>query len=262
MDNFSFEELQRRRVANLQSQFTNAEELQKGEDDEMEKARHGTYADTAQNRRLNRVGQEYGHKAKEKQPSGQSTKKTEEVSGKGGKTVADHAADTDSEVLQKVVDDPKAKPELKEAAQAELKKRGEVGEDNTEKESSEENEKNRKNDSQEVEEDEEVKEYYEGANENQRKILKREAKIAKSSVINYAQGSKELDWFMNDNKKYFQDVLERYHAEDVDDLMIRAEEMESNGKDGYGWYDKVYIKCMKKIPAEKYVRFQQETYGY
>jgi hypothetical protein len=130
---FSFEELQRRKVANIQSQFTNAEEMQKAEQDELEKARHGTYADNAQNRKLNRVGQEYGHKAEEKQPSGQRTKKTEEASGTGGKTVADHAADTDSKVLKKVVDDPNAKPELKEAAQAELKKRGEETDKNKEK---------------------------------------------------------------------------------------------------------------------------------
>ena len=123
---FSFEELQRRKVANIQSQFTNVEEMQKAEDEDIEKARHGTYADTAENRKLNRVGQEYGHKAEEKQPSGQRTKKTEEASGSGGKTVADHAADTDSKVLKKVVDDPNAKPELKQAAQAELKKRGET----------------------------------------------------------------------------------------------------------------------------------------
>ena len=129
MSEFSFEQLQQMRVANIQSQFVNSEELQKGEQDELEKARHGTYADTAENRRLNRVGQEYGHKAEEKQPSGQRTKKTEEASGAGGKTVADHAADTDSKVLQKVVDDPNAKPELKEAAQAELKKRGEEKKD-------------------------------------------------------------------------------------------------------------------------------------
>lgn len=125
MSEFSFEELQQMRVANIQSQFVNSEELQKGEQDELEKARHGTYSDTAKNRKLNRVGQEYGHKAEEKQPSGQRTKKTEETSGAGGKTVADHAADTDSKVLKKVVDDPDAKPELKEAAQSELKKRGE-----------------------------------------------------------------------------------------------------------------------------------------
>lgn len=132
MSEFSFEQLQQMRVANIQSQFVNNEELQKGEQDELEKARHGTYADTAENRRLNRVGQEYGHKAEEKQPSGQRTKKTEEASGAGGKTVADHAADTDSKVLQKVIDDPKAKPELKEAAQAELKKRGEGKKDDEE----------------------------------------------------------------------------------------------------------------------------------
>lgn len=129
MSEFSFEQLQQMRVANIQSQFVNNEELQKGEQDELEKARHGFYSDTPYNRKLNRVGQEYGKAKQEKQPSGQRTKKTEETSGAGGKTVAEHAADTDSKVLQKVVDDPKAKPELKEAAKAELEKRGEGSSD-------------------------------------------------------------------------------------------------------------------------------------
>ena len=120
---FSFEELQRRRVANIQSQFTNAEDLQKAEQEDIEKARHGTYEDNAVNRRLNRVGQEYGKKAEEQQP-GQRQKKGDESGSGAGKTVAEHAADTDSKVLQKVVDDPDAKSELKEAAKAELKKRG------------------------------------------------------------------------------------------------------------------------------------------
>lgn len=145
MSKFSFEQLQQMRVANIQSQFVNSEELQKGEQDELEKARHGFYSDTPYNRKLNRVGQEYGKAKQEKQPSGQRTKKTEEASGTGGKTVADHAADTDSKVLQKVVDDPNAKPELKEAAQAELKKRGEGGKEESKKQIKSQKEENRYN---------------------------------------------------------------------------------------------------------------------
>ena len=158
MSEFSFEELQRRRIANIQSQFVNVEEIQKAEDDDdVEKARHGTYTDTAENRRLNRVGQEYGHKAEEKQPSGQRTKKTEEASGDGGKTVAEHAANTDSKVLQKVVDDPNAKPELKEAAQAELKKRGE-GSKEKEEEKEEKGNQNSKIDKKHQKKFDEIKE--------------------------------------------------------------------------------------------------------
>ena len=44
--------------------FTNVEEC--AEEAPIEKARHGVYADNAQNRRLQRVGQEYGHAAQEK----------------------------------------------------------------------------------------------------------------------------------------------------------------------------------------------------
>lgn len=42
------------------------------------KARHGRYADTAENRRLHRVGQEYGHAAQEEEPSGKKAGKGEE----------------------------------------------------------------------------------------------------------------------------------------------------------------------------------------
>ena len=49
------------------------------------KARHGRYADTAENRRLHRVGQEYGHAAKEDPEAAKKTPKGEE-SGKEKRT--------------------------------------------------------------------------------------------------------------------------------------------------------------------------------
>ncbi len=42
------------------------------------KARHGRYSDTAENRRLHRVGQEYGHAAQEEESSGKKAGKGEE----------------------------------------------------------------------------------------------------------------------------------------------------------------------------------------
>ena len=38
--------------------------------EEIEKASHGVYEDNAENRRKNRVGQEYGHAAQQKEPTG------------------------------------------------------------------------------------------------------------------------------------------------------------------------------------------------
>jgi len=46
--------------------------------EELEKARSGVYADTAENRRLNRVGQAYGHKKQEEMPNGKVSTKKEE----------------------------------------------------------------------------------------------------------------------------------------------------------------------------------------
>lgn len=86
-----FEELNKRRQAvadNIAKSFENDIEKalgagydpEGGDGDNVEKARHGVYGDTAQNRRLNRVGQEYGSKKKEEAPSGkkQSSEKKED----------------------------------------------------------------------------------------------------------------------------------------------------------------------------------------
>ena len=49
-----------------------------GIDENIQKARVGVYADTAENRRLNRVGQAYGHKKQEEMPKGKVSTKKEE----------------------------------------------------------------------------------------------------------------------------------------------------------------------------------------
>lgn len=62
------------------------------------KARHGRYADTAENRRLHRVGQEYGHAAKEEPEAGPGAKKGGDDDG-GGKRTYDTARKELSTVL-------------------------------------------------------------------------------------------------------------------------------------------------------------------
>ena len=52
--------------------------------DEIEKARHGVYADTAENRKLKRVGQEYGSKKKEETPTDKKLKKDDKPTGQRG----------------------------------------------------------------------------------------------------------------------------------------------------------------------------------
>ena len=48
---------------------------------DIEKASHGIYEDNAENRRLNRVGQEYGHAANQKEPTNKQPNKQEEAGG-------------------------------------------------------------------------------------------------------------------------------------------------------------------------------------
>jgi hypothetical protein len=89
---------------------------------ELEKARSGVYADTAENRKMNRVGQKYGSEKKEEEPKGQKEKKQEEEGS--GKTVSEHAAGASDEALKRAAADKKASPEVKAAAEEEMKKRG------------------------------------------------------------------------------------------------------------------------------------------
>lgn len=91
------------------------------EEVEIEKARHGVYTDNAQNRRLQRVGQEYGHAAKEKDPAAEG--------GEGGVpggnvSLQNHARSASEEALVKVANDPSADAEMRKVATAELERRG------------------------------------------------------------------------------------------------------------------------------------------
>lgn len=97
--------------------FTNAEEAA---EEPIEKARHGVYADNAQNRRLQRVGQEYGQAAKE-DPEGEGQ---EGGMPEGNVSLQNHARQASEEALTKVANDPQADPEMRKVATAELERRG------------------------------------------------------------------------------------------------------------------------------------------
>lgn len=97
--------------------FTNVEEVA---DEPIEKARHGVYADNAQNRRLQRVGQEYGQAAKE-DPEGEGQ---EGGMPEGNVSLQNHARQASEEALTKVANDPQADPEMRKVATAELERRG------------------------------------------------------------------------------------------------------------------------------------------
>lgn len=98
--------------------FTNIEECI--EEALIEKARHGVYADNAQNRRLQRVGQEYGHAAQEKPEAGQE----EGGAPEGNVSLQNHARQASEEALVKVANDPSADAEMRKVATAELERRG------------------------------------------------------------------------------------------------------------------------------------------
>lgn len=80
--------------------------------DELEKARHGVYADNAENRKLNRVGQEYGKAAQPKEKAAQRSKKQEDDSGSYEK-MASQASDG---ALKRAMTDKDADPKVRDMA--------------------------------------------------------------------------------------------------------------------------------------------------
>ena len=98
-------------------------QIEKSFDNDIEKARHGRYEDTAENRKLNRVGQEYGQAAKENEPAVEKRGKGEEPKSVGD-LVKQQATEASTEALKRASKDENAKPEVREAAKKELAKRG------------------------------------------------------------------------------------------------------------------------------------------
>jgi len=95
-----------------------AEAMAKAFGVDIEKGRAGVYEDNAENRRLNRVGQSYGSKKKEDEPKGKQSSGKQEQGGLEG-----HAQNASDEALRRAVKDPKASPEVKAAAQVEIRNR-------------------------------------------------------------------------------------------------------------------------------------------
>lgn len=84
-------------------------------DESIEKARHGVYANTSENRKLNRVGQEYGKKGEGKTSSDNKPKGGDE------KDIEKYARETKTETLEKVANGKNEK--LRIAAKKELERR-------------------------------------------------------------------------------------------------------------------------------------------
>lgn len=200
-----------------------AENISKAFDSDIEKARSGVYADNAQNRKLNRVGQRYGSEKKDEEPSQKTPKKDDNYASK----VEGYASGAKTESLKRAAADENAAPEVRDAAKKELSKRGES-------ESTSTDVKAKKTPAQ-------VK-----------------AEKAKRSFIRefMEDGSdKYMDEFIDDNVEYYKEVLDKYGAEDLFDLSEKfSEKYENDPKDPYGYerLSKITVKCVKMIPAEKF----------
>ena len=113
-----------------------AEAMRKAFGIDIEKGRTGVYEDNAENRRLNRVGQSYGKKAEEKQPTAKQPKKgeeevevketikTEQEKKTSTATMDSAAQGASDEALKRASQDPKAPADVKAAAKKELENRG------------------------------------------------------------------------------------------------------------------------------------------
>ncbi len=101
-----------------------AEALRKAFDVDIEKGRTGVYEDNAENRRLNRVGQSYGHKKEEEQKVVKTSKKTEQEQKTSAATMESAAQGASDEALKRASQDPKAPADVKAAAKKELENRG------------------------------------------------------------------------------------------------------------------------------------------
>ena len=101
-----------------------AEAMRKAFDIDIEKGRTGVYEDNAKNRRLNRVGQSYGHKKEEEQKTVKTSKKTEQEQKTSAATMESAAQGASDEALKRASQDPKAPADVKAAAKKELENRG------------------------------------------------------------------------------------------------------------------------------------------
>lgn len=203
----------------LQHRMQVAQNIEKSctEGIEIQKARNGVYSDNAINRKLNRVGQQYGGKKQSEQESGGNGN----PKGEDEPNHAEHAKKASTEALKRAAEDENADEKVRNAAKEELKKRG-------------------------IEKKEEKSEEDKESERNKQRFVR--------DIIKNGAG-KSTDDFMEENIEHYKDILDKYGAKDLFDLSQKFEEKyENDEKDPYGYerYEKIYIKCMKQIPAEKF----------
>ena len=260
--------------------------IQKGEieyDWELEKA---VYADTAQNRRLNRVGQEY-HRGRKK-------KNMDDGNEGGSGKLSSQASKTDTSTLKKVANSDKAPQAMKDAAKKELQNRGEGG---NKPESSRQKESRLRKEVREFLKKtgtklntpkfyNKVKEIMERENvdshimsqavgklyktsgemadaygviremepdgvkeEKKRKIHEEVKKDVIKDILKNGAGSHD-DRFIDNNKTdYYKSVMKEYGVSDVGEL---ADKLGEEGDKGYRKYAKIYTNMLKQIPPSAF----------
>ena len=65
---------------------------------------------------------------------------------------------------------------------------------------------------------------------------------------------------MDDNVKYYQDVLKPYDARNLFELQIKLEkENQFNKEDPFGYMklDEIYLQCLHKIPAKEFKNYEK-----
>lgn len=304
---------QRNVMNNIQKSFGSGFDM----NDELEKARHGVYSDNATNRKLNRVGQEYGNAAKPKE----STQKNSSSNNNGDqqKSHQKMASEASDKALKRASEDENADPKIRDIAKKELSKRG--GNSSSEKVGS--NKKTEAKESNETLSNSTAKSV-ESAFKDLSKVLdsddwdpdaeseasdnfmdkisdlvldngltekdfskihdsnpswkygidvnwgdvekhvkeKKQLKSIKSDVLRkfVSNGpNSDTDEFMENNVKYFKDVLKSYGVNSLYKLQDKLEnENVDNDEDPFGYkeYNKIYRKCLNQIPTKEFKVFK------
>lgn len=188
-----------------------SEQIQKSFDNDIEKGKHGVYEDNAENRRLNRVGQEYGHAAKEGEPAAAKRGKGDEPKSVGD-LVKQRATEASTDALKRASKDENAKPEVREAAKKELANRGE-NEKSSEKSGANKGDRNdEQNDDTEVEQiDSEIVEKYNLNKKQAESYMKLSQDEDASGLASIADG---VGYSLVDRDTDLKDLLDQGYGED------------------------------------------------
>lgn len=227
MSDFNFQQLAELKKQQILKGFVD-NDIEKSEES-FEKARHGVYADNAENQRLHRVGQEYGTKGKSEEGGSKTGGKSEESSDKEGGSdgkLSEHAKNASEEALNRAIKNS-TDPKIREAAHAELKRR-----ETEEKKVESQDEFNEKNDVSKKSDEELKKMIEEGLNHTEARLeLKRRAESKRLSKPDKKEPEKKEEKktiSQYDEKELMESA--KQVVNDFDNYVEDGEDSESSGK--------------------------------